>query len=73
MVAGPVEATAIGNALMQALALGHLRSLADLREVVRRSFEVTTYEPHPSQALEEAFGRLGRLIEGAMVRTGDRA
>ena len=48
VLAGPVEATAIGSALMQALALGHLDSLADLREVVRRSVEVTSYEPRPS-------------------------
>jgi rhamnulokinase len=43
--AGPVEATAIGNLLVQALALGHLSSLAEARAVVRRSFPVETFEP----------------------------
>ena len=43
--AGPVEATALGNALMQALALGDIASLAEAREVVRNSVEVTTFEP----------------------------
>src|SRR5262249_31773380 len=48
VVAGPVEATAAGNVLTQALGLGLLGSLADAREVVRRSFDVVTYEPgHP--------------------------
>jgi rhamnulokinase len=45
VVAGPVEATAIGNALVQAIGLGLLGSLADAREVVRRSFEMRDYAP----------------------------
>jgi rhamnulokinase len=45
VLAGPVEATAIGNVLVQALGLGVLDSLADAREVVRHSFEVQTFTP----------------------------
>lgn len=63
VVAGPVEATAAGNVLMQALALGRLGSLADLREVVRRSFEIVAYEPRPQAALEDAYARLLALVE----------
>src|SRR5437588_8159668 len=44
--AGPVEATAIGNVLVQALGLGLVGSLAEAREVVRRSFEVRVFTPH---------------------------
>jgi rhamnulokinase len=62
VVAGPVEATAAGNVLMQALALGHVGSLAEAREVVRRSFEIATYEPRPSAAVEDAYGRLSALV-----------
>ena len=62
VVAGPVEATAAGNVLMQALALGHLGSLAEGREVVRRSFEIATYDPRPSPAVEDAYGRLLGLV-----------
>ncbi len=61
VVAGPIEATGAGNVLMQAIALGHLRSLAELRDVVRRSFEIATYEPRPSAAVEDAYGRFERL------------
>jgi rhamnulokinase len=45
VLAGPVEATAAGNVLVQALGLRLLGSLADAREVVRSSFEVTAYSP----------------------------
>jgi rhamnulokinase len=43
--AGPSEATAIGNILMQAAARGELSGLADIRQVVRSSFAPTLYEP----------------------------
>lgn len=45
VIAGPVEATAIGNVLVQAIALGHLDSLAALRETVRKSFDVKIFHP----------------------------
>jgi sugar (pentulose or hexulose) kinase len=45
VLAGPVEATAIGNILVQAMAVGQIKSLADARAVVRESFEVKRYEP----------------------------
>jgi rhamnulokinase len=55
VITGPIEATAIGNILMQAIALGHLGSLDDAREVVRNSFEVTTYEPQNPGAWDAAY------------------
>jgi rhamnulokinase len=42
---GPVEATAIGNILIQALALGHLASADELRCVVEASFPTETFSP----------------------------
>ena len=45
VLAGPIEGTAIGNVLTQAIGTGELGSLDDLREVVRNSFEITRYEP----------------------------
>ncbi|MCS6859898.1 MAG: FGGY-family carbohydrate kinase, partial [Abditibacteriales bacterium] len=65
VLAGPVEATAIGNVMVQALALGHVRSHAELREVVRRSFVMQTYEPQPSGGWEEAYGRYLQIMEQA--------
>lgn len=45
VVAGPVEATAAGNVLVQAMGAGELRALKEAREVVRQSFELETFEP----------------------------
>lgn len=45
LLAGPVEATAIGNLLVQAIALGELASLRDARAVIRGSFSVEEHEP----------------------------
>ena len=61
VIAGPVEATAIGNALMQAVALGDLASTADLREVVRNSFSPQRYEPKDSTMWDDAFARFQKI------------
>ena len=57
VVAGPVEATAIGNIMMQAVADGAVGSIAEAREVVRRSFDVEEYEPRNTAAWDEAYPR----------------
>lgn len=44
--AGPVEATAIGNILVQAMAFDQIKSIEELREVVRNSFKLNIYKPH---------------------------
>ncbi len=48
VIAGPVEATAVGNILIQALALGHLASRDDLRRIVAASFPTQTFTPSSS-------------------------
>ena len=45
VIAGPAEATAAGNALVQALGAGEIGSLEELRAVVRQSFEMEEYQP----------------------------
>ncbi|HLO28131.1 MAG TPA: rhamnulokinase family protein [Anaerolineales bacterium] len=57
VIAGPVEATAIGNILLQAIALGHLSSLTEGRALVLRSFDVTAYEPRNPSPWGEAYTR----------------
>src|SRR5207253_9403576 len=64
VLAGPVEATALGNVLVQALGLGLLGSLADGRAVVRRAVEVVTYEPRDAALWEEPDGRCVNLGRG---------
>jgi rhamnulokinase len=57
VVAGPAEATAAGNVLLQALALGHLESLAALRQIVRDSFGLQTFEPLDAESWQAAYQR----------------
>jgi rhamnulokinase len=64
VVAGPVEATAIGNLMMQAVAAGAVGSIAEAREVVRRSFPVEEYAPRGAAAWDEAFIRFRQLSPG---------
>jgi rhamnulokinase len=47
VIAGPIEATAIGNVLFQAKSMGELRSLSDIRSVIRDSFSDEMQEFHP--------------------------
>jgi len=57
VVAGPSEATAIGNILIQAMGAGELAGLDAARALVRRSFPVETYEPKATGDWEAAYAR----------------
>ena len=65
--AGPVEATVIGNVLVQAIAAGRFASLADARRYVGEHTQLRTYEPRPSRAWEEAARRYEEL-EGRYLK-----
>ena len=53
VIAGPVEATAIGNVLMQMIGIGRLESIIQARELVRASFDTVTYEPRNPRAWDD--------------------
>jgi rhamnulokinase len=73
VLAGPVEATAVGNVLTQARATGELGSLSEMREVASRTADVTVYEPGPDRAeSEDAYGRFLSLT-GADVKPPEGA
>ena len=68
VLAGPIEATAAGNVLLQMMACGKIASLADARLVVARSFPVTTYEPRDTSSWDAAAGRFAGLLKvGSMA------
>ncbi len=50
VVAGPAEATSLGNALVQLGSLGYVESIAAGRELVRRSCPLERFEPTPGSA-----------------------
>jgi rhamnulokinase len=62
VAAGPVEATAIGNIMGQALALGHVRSLEEIRAIVSASTEITSYEPQVTRAWDAAYMRFQKIM-----------
>jgi rhamnulokinase len=64
VIAGPQEATAIGNLMVLAMGLGEVGSLAQAREVVRRSFAPVQYQPRASGAWDDAYARFKALRPG---------
>jgi len=61
--AGPAEATAIGNLLMQAKATGRVRDLDHIRKIVRASTEIVEYEPRDAPGWEDAYTKFTELKE----------
>ena len=62
VLAGPEEATAIGNLMMQAIATGEVADLKQARQIVAASFGVKTYEPTADRNIwDEAYGRFCAL------------
>jgi rhamnulokinase len=64
VLAGPVEATAVGNVLSQAITAGACASWDEAREVVRATFPPRTYEPQNPAAWDEASPRVDRILGG---------
>ncbi len=64
VLAGPAEATALGNLLTQARACGEFNSLAELRAIAGRSGDVREFTPNPANAgaWQEALGRFTKLV-----------
>jgi rhamnulokinase len=58
VVTGPVEATATGNILMQAVALGHIGGSGECQQVLRNSFELSNFEPGDKAPWDEAYQKL---------------
>ena len=62
VVAGPIEATATGNIMTQAVASGEIESIAQARQVIRRSFEVEQYEPQNTAVWDDAYEKYLKLL-----------
>lgn len=60
--AGPVEATSIGNLVMQWFALGEIHSLGEGRALVRRSFETKIFAPKDTRAWDAAYTRFQKIL-----------
>jgi rhamnulokinase len=62
VIAGPVEATALGNLAMQLLATGRVASLDEARDVIERSFPTERFESQHTNTWEPAYRRLRELM-----------
>ena len=67
VLAGPVEATALGNVLMQLLALGKVPDLKSARALIRKSFAPKRYTPRAAAGWDEAYLRF-KEIKAAAAR-----
>lgn len=63
VIAGPVEATALGNVLIQARASGAISSLSEIRDVVRASSELKTFEPASRPEWQAASQKFHELLQ----------
>lgn len=57
VIAGPIEASAIGNILVQMQAMGDIKSIEEARAIVRDSFPVETYEARDADVWDQAYKR----------------
>ena len=62
VITGPIEATAAGNILVQAMATGQVKDLAHARQIIRNSFPTKTYEPQDRPAWEKAYAKYMELV-----------
>ena len=60
---GPVEATALGNVVMQLVALGAVRTLADARALVATAFPPEEFTPRSRQPWDDASERFARVAD----------
>ncbi len=60
--AGPVEATSIGNVIVQAIASGAVKNLQEGREIVRRSFDIAEYTPADSEEWDKAYETWKKIV-----------
>jgi rhamnulokinase len=62
VLAGPTECAALGNILVQAIALGHLESHEAAREMVRNSYELKNFTPQDAAEWDAAAARFEKLV-----------
>jgi rhamnulokinase len=72
VVAGPVEATALGNLCVQLIALDDLAGLAQAREVVRAGAgpEIQRFDPSATDRLADGYGRYRELVAADRLEVG---
>jgi rhamnulokinase len=63
VLAGPAEATSIGNILVQAIKSGRINSLNEARLLVKKSCDIEEYVPEDSEKWDKAYGKFKETLE----------
>ena len=62
VIAGPTEATAIGNIVVQAIAAGEIKDIQEARRIIGNSFNTIVYDPSDKNLWDSAYDRFVKLI-----------
>lgn len=62
VIAGPSEATAIGNVMIQAMAAGEASGIAEMRRIINQSIPLSTFEPQDSEKWHEAYQKYTHIV-----------
>lgn len=62
VVAGPAEATAIGNIMVQAMAAGEAADIPSMRQLVRKSVPLVTYQPQDTDSWDIAYKHFKNIL-----------
>ena len=62
VIAGPVEATAAGNIMVQAMALNIVKSLHDTMPIIKQAFPIRKYEPQDTELWNKTYERFKKMI-----------
>jgi rhamnulokinase len=73
VIAGPVEATVLGNAIVQLISLGEINHLQEARELLARSGELRRYEPRPTADWDAAYRRFVDMRNAGAQNDGSRS
>lgn len=60
--AGPIEATALGNVLVQFMAKGDIKDIKEAREIIKNSFDIKTYTPNDTDAWDKAYEEFKKIL-----------
>lgn len=63
VVAGPIEATALGNIVLQLIALGEIETIEKGREIIAETEKVKTFNEEHTSDWDEAFERFCKIIK----------
>ena len=63
VIAGPVEATSTGNAIVQFMALGKIKDITEARNIIKKSFPVKVYEPQDQEEWKAAYEKFKAIAK----------